>query len=517
MRFGKESAAILIGLLLLPLVYASVVSDIQVTQGVRSGTDYPTLTFTWKTGVSSISYLETDKAGTAVGLEPSTTHSITIGTGSGVILPDTTYKYRIGVGDRDGDVVLTPSEGWFEVQTSSGTPSCIPDGGLDDVLSNTVCCSNRAVEGSTLCELQSDWYGSWRSCTQICGITGVTAPKCPHGPTGTEWCPCPAGTSSNGRYGIGVCMTTSEPVRVTPIVTPPPEPVRVTPIQSTSGENSGLRIVIGEQASLDINTFASTLAQSLNVRYPSLLDGNGYMMLDSDVSADDILVGDRPYILLGTRYNNRAIAEVQRRRQLTSDPETWQFLAPHVLQIPVPSADIPWNAMQQLAETGKSLAISVLQPEIVYEPGQQVTVRIETNMYAWCRWSEQLNSGRSVSTTRLNEEGPLFTYTYTYTPTPGISSSYIFCQDRDGNEEIAVQRVREVEVSAAGYVSKPQSVTAPSDSETTVPEEWLPPQDEQNQEDTVEQVAVVTAEIQAPPEPPRTLFARIRFWFSRIN
>lgn len=48
-------------------------------------------------------------------------------------------------------------------------PSCIPDGGVDDVLGATSCCSGTAVAGSTYCSNPADWGNSWASCSQICG------------------------------------------------------------------------------------------------------------------------------------------------------------------------------------------------------------------------------------------------------------------------------------------------------------------------------------------------------------
>lgn len=48
------------------------------------------------------------------------------------------------------------------------SPVCIPSGGVDDVLSNTHCCSGTAVPGSTCCVYSSDWGISWKSCSQIC-------------------------------------------------------------------------------------------------------------------------------------------------------------------------------------------------------------------------------------------------------------------------------------------------------------------------------------------------------------
>lgn len=102
-------------------------------------------------------------------------------------------------------------DAWKKItgKVTNDNASCIPDGGIDDTLGLTNCCSGVAVEGSTLCSNQADWFTTWKSCTQICGSIGVTVPKCPYGPTGTPWCPCPAGTTNNGIYGIGVCNGTA--------------------------------------------------------------------------------------------------------------------------------------------------------------------------------------------------------------------------------------------------------------------------------------------------------------------
>ncbi len=48
------------------------------------------------------------------------------------------------------------------------TLSCIPDGGVDDTLSNTSCCSGIAVQGSTYCTNPADYGTTWASCFQIC-------------------------------------------------------------------------------------------------------------------------------------------------------------------------------------------------------------------------------------------------------------------------------------------------------------------------------------------------------------
>jgi hypothetical protein len=59
------------------------------------------------------------------------------------------------------------------------TLSCIPDGGVDDTLSNTNCCSGIAVQGSTYCTNPSDYNTTWASCFQICGSvpTGSCSPS----------------------------------------------------------------------------------------------------------------------------------------------------------------------------------------------------------------------------------------------------------------------------------------------------------------------------------------------------
>lgn len=59
------------------------------------------------------------------------------------------------------------------------TLSCIPDGGVDDTLSNTNCCSGIAVQGSTYCTNPADYGTTWASCHQICAsvATGSCAPS----------------------------------------------------------------------------------------------------------------------------------------------------------------------------------------------------------------------------------------------------------------------------------------------------------------------------------------------------
>lgn len=46
---------------------------------------------------------------------------------------------------------------------------CIPDGGIDDTLGQTHCCSGQAVPGSTYCLDPNREPWDYSSCTQICG------------------------------------------------------------------------------------------------------------------------------------------------------------------------------------------------------------------------------------------------------------------------------------------------------------------------------------------------------------
>ena len=57
--------------------------------------------------------------------------------------------------------------------------SCVPDGGVDDTLSATSCCSGIAVNGSTYCTNPADYGTTWASCHHICGSvpTGSCAPS----------------------------------------------------------------------------------------------------------------------------------------------------------------------------------------------------------------------------------------------------------------------------------------------------------------------------------------------------
>lgn len=52
-------------------------------------------------------------------------------------------------------------------------PSCVLDGGVDDTLGQTSCCSGFAVPGSTVCSNPADFETTWASCNQICGTAPV--------------------------------------------------------------------------------------------------------------------------------------------------------------------------------------------------------------------------------------------------------------------------------------------------------------------------------------------------------
>lgn len=54
--------------------------------------------------------------------------------------------------------------------------ACIPDGGVDDTLYQTDCCSGMAVPGSTWCYNPADYGTTWASCYQICASASV--PDC---------------------------------------------------------------------------------------------------------------------------------------------------------------------------------------------------------------------------------------------------------------------------------------------------------------------------------------------------
>ncbi len=51
---------------------------------------------------------------------------------------------------------------------------CVPDGGADDTLLATDCCSGVSVRGSTVCAVATDFGTSWSSCKHVCGSLPVT-------------------------------------------------------------------------------------------------------------------------------------------------------------------------------------------------------------------------------------------------------------------------------------------------------------------------------------------------------
>lgn len=59
----------------------------------------------------------------------------------------------------------TYGRGAWQLTLPSETGACVPDGGVDDALSNTSCCSGVAVQGSSVCLNGSDLS----TCRQICG------------------------------------------------------------------------------------------------------------------------------------------------------------------------------------------------------------------------------------------------------------------------------------------------------------------------------------------------------------
>lgn len=81
----------------------------------------------------------------------------------------------------DGRSLESDDQSAIQCSTNRYPPSisCIPDGGVDDTLSNTSCCSGVAVNGSTYCTNPADYGTTWASCYHICGSvpTGSCAPS----------------------------------------------------------------------------------------------------------------------------------------------------------------------------------------------------------------------------------------------------------------------------------------------------------------------------------------------------
>lgn len=57
--------------------------------------------------------------------------------------------------------------------TTAQEVTCIPDGGFDDTLGRTSCCSGFAVNGSTVCSNPADFGTTWASCSHVCGTAPV--------------------------------------------------------------------------------------------------------------------------------------------------------------------------------------------------------------------------------------------------------------------------------------------------------------------------------------------------------
>jgi hypothetical protein len=51
--------------------------------------------------------------------------------------------------------------------------SCVPDGSVDDTLSLFSCCSGFAVNGSTVCSNPADFGTTFASCRHVCGTAPV--------------------------------------------------------------------------------------------------------------------------------------------------------------------------------------------------------------------------------------------------------------------------------------------------------------------------------------------------------
>ena len=71
------------------------------------------------------------------------------------------------------NVIEDPCGGGGGGGGGGGTPPCIPDGGVDDTLYQTHCCSGFAVNGSTVCSNPSDYGTTWASCYHVCGTAPV--------------------------------------------------------------------------------------------------------------------------------------------------------------------------------------------------------------------------------------------------------------------------------------------------------------------------------------------------------
>ena len=98
--------------------------------------------------------------------------------------------------------------------------SCIPDGGVDDTLGQTSCCSGFAVHGSTVCTNPADFGTTWASCRHVCGTRPVNGcipsggiddtlsnTRCCSGRAvpGSTWCLDPADFGTDWRSCVQRC------------------------------------------------------------------------------------------------------------------------------------------------------------------------------------------------------------------------------------------------------------------------------------------------------------------------
>lgn len=109
-----------------------------------------------------------------------------------------------------------------ESMSSSEQPlSCVPDGGIDDTLGVTSCCSGFAVNGSTVCSNPADFGTTWASCNQICGTAPVngcipsggwddtlSSTSCCSGQAvpGSTWCLDPSDFGTDWKSCVQQCL-----------------------------------------------------------------------------------------------------------------------------------------------------------------------------------------------------------------------------------------------------------------------------------------------------------------------